>query len=119
MRVAVKDLIDVQGLPTTAGSRAYASLRDTASKSAVAIEKLMSLGAIVVGKTRTSQFAAGAEANYWVDFQCSFNPRGDTYQSTSGSTVGSAVAVAAYDWVDVGVGTDSEFKCVPSLEQCI
>lgn len=42
-----------------------------------------------------------------VDFHTAFNPRGDSYQSPAGSSSGSAVAVAAYDWVDCGVGSDT------------
>lgn len=107
VRLAIKDLIDVKGIQTTAGSRAYARLNRVAQQSAPAVQKLLDLGAIVIGKTRTSQFAAGAEPNYWIDYHCSWNPRGDEYESTSGSSVGSAVAVAAYEWVDIGLGTDS------------
>lgn len=42
-----------------------------------------------------------------VDFQTAFNPRGDGYQSPAGSSSGSAAAVAAYDWVDCALGTDT------------
>ncbi|KAG9503352.1 hypothetical protein J7337_006197 [Fusarium musae] len=42
-----------------------------------------------------------------VDYPTAFNPRGDGYQSPAGSSSGSAVAVAAYDWLDCAIGTDT------------
>lgn len=42
-----------------------------------------------------------------VDYPTAFNPRGDGYQSPAGSSSGSAAAVAAYDWLDCALGTDT------------
>ncbi|KAF5622384.1 amidase signature domain protein [Fusarium tjaetaba] len=42
-----------------------------------------------------------------VDYPTAFNPRGDGYQSPAGSSSGSAAAVAAYDWLDCAIGTDT------------
>jgi hypothetical protein len=44
----------------------------------------------------------------WVDSQCSFNCRGDGYQDPGISSTGSAAALAAYEWLDVAIGTDSK-----------
>jgi len=41
------------------------------------------------------------------DYQAPFNPRGDLSQKPSGSSTGSAVACAAYPWLDFTVGTDT------------
>ena len=50
-----------------------------------------------------------------VDYQAQFNPRGDGYLITGGSSGGSAAAIAAYDWLDLAICSDSKF--VP-LEGC-
>lgn len=41
------------------------------------------------------------------DYLSPFNPRGDSYQSPSSSSAGSAVASAAYPWLDFTIGTDT------------
>jgi Asp-tRNA(Asn)/Glu-tRNA(Gln) amidotransferase A subunit family amidase len=82
-------------------------LYDPPEESALAIRKFISYGAIIIGKTKTTQFASGEGSMDWVDYQCSFNPRGDRYQDTSMSSVGSAAGLASYDWIDSSLGTDS------------
>ena len=42
-----------------------------------------------------------------IDYKAPFNPRGDSYQSPSSSSTGSAVAAAAYPWLDFTIGTDT------------
>jgi Asp-tRNA(Asn)/Glu-tRNA(Gln) amidotransferase A subunit family amidase len=42
-----------------------------------------------------------------VDFLAPFNPRGDGYQTASGSSNGSASAMATYPWLDFSIGSDS------------
>ncbi|KAK0707375.1 amidase signature domain-containing protein [Lasiosphaeris hirsuta] len=42
-----------------------------------------------------------------IDYHCPFNPRADGYLVPEGSSSGSAIAVAAYDWLDAGFGTDT------------
>ena len=54
--VAVKDNIDVEGLPTTAACPAFAY---RAAKDATAVARLRAAGAIVIGKTNLDQFATG------------------------------------------------------------
>ena len=87
---AVKDNIDVAGLPTTAACPAFAY---QPQKSAFVVERLERAGAIVVGKTNLDQFAtglAGVRSPYGV-------PRNpfDTAYIRDGSSSGSAVAVGA------------------------
>lgn len=107
-RFAVKDIFDIRGVVTTASCKAYEACHNEAVKTASIIQKLLDLGAVVVGKTKTAQLASGLAAKDWVDDLCPFNPRGDGYQEPDCSSSGSAVAVAAYDWLDFSVGSDSE-----------
>ena len=65
---------------------------------------MVDAGAIIVGKTKTWQFASGA---YWQDYSEPFNPRGDGYQSPSGSSSGSGAAIASYPWLDLTLGSDT------------
>ncbi|EPS35863.1 hypothetical protein H072_10674 [Dactylellina haptotyla CBS 200.50] len=106
-RVAVKDIIDLKGLPTGASSKAFAAFHGPAKKTAAAVQKLIDLGAVVVGKTKTTQFANGETARDWIELQCPFNPRADGYLDPAGSSTGSGAAVAGYEWVDYALGTDT------------
>jgi allophanate hydrolase len=98
---ALKDNIDVAGMPTTAGCPAFAY---TPEKSAVVVERLLAAGAILIGKTNMDQFATGlvgVRSPYGV---CSsvFNA---AYIS-GGSSAGSAVVVAK-GIVAFSLGTDT------------
>ena len=107
LRIAVKDNTDLSGIRTGRSSRCYTKLYGPRKESAPAIQKLLDLGAIAVGKTKTTQFADTEWATGdWVDFHPPFTPRADGYQSPSGSSAGSGAAVAAYDWLDAATGTD-------------
>ncbi|OBZ69725.1 Amidase 1 [Grifola frondosa] len=65
-------------------------------------------GLVLVGKTKTSQFANGEGAtDDWVDLHAPYNPRGDGYQDGSSSSTGSGTAVAAYPWLDFAIGSDT------------
>ncbi|VUC33773.1 unnamed protein product [Clonostachys rosea] len=107
MRVAIKDNIDVAGVPTSVGSRAFSELYGTRDKNALCVERLLDAGAVIIGKAKTVQFASGEGARDWIDYQAPFNPRGDGYQDPECSSAGSATACSAYDWVDVALGTDT------------
>ncbi|PYI09921.1 amidase signature enzyme [Aspergillus sclerotiicarbonarius CBS 121057] len=109
LRVAVKDNIHLQGLKTSLGSRAYDQLYPPHKATATSIQKLINLGVTIVGKTKLNSFGVYEEPIHNVDYQAPWNPRGDGYQTPRGSSSGSAVAVAAYDWLDIAIGTDSEF----------
>lgn len=108
LRVAVKDVIDLKGVRTSNCCRAYDTLYGPKARTAPCFQALLDLGAIVVGKTKTVQFASGAHPIDFFDVQCSFNPRGDGYQSPSMSSEGSASAMAGYEWLDFAIGTDSK-----------
>ncbi|CAG8176305.1 unnamed protein product [Penicillium salamii] len=109
-RIGVKDIMDLSGLRTGASSRAYTELHGPRTENAEVIQKILELGFIVVGKLKTSQFADSEWPTCdYVDYHAPFNPRADGYQTTSGSSCGSAAAVASYEWLDFALGTDS--KC--------
>lgn len=98
---AVKDNIDVAGLPTTAACPAFA-YRPAADSSVVA--RLVAAGAIVVGKTNLDQFATGLNGTrspYGAP-RCVF----DSAYVSGGSSSGSAVAVAA-GLAAFALGTDT------------
>ena len=107
LRFAVKDIIDVNGLETGCGNRAYRGLYPKCTASAPCVQRLLNAGAVFVGKTKTTQFAEGQTPLQWCDYAAPFNPRGDSYQSPSSSSAGSAVASAAYTWLDFTVATDT------------
>ncbi len=107
-RVAVKDLIDVRGVPTTAGSAAVARRAAPAGSDAECLAGLraaLEVGAArLVGKANLHELAAGATGvNSW--FGTPVNPL-DASLVPGGSSSGSAVAVATGS-ADVAVGTDT------------
>ena len=97
--LAVKDNIDVVGLPTTAGCPAYA-YRPT--ESAPVVAALQRAGAVVLGKTNLDQFATGLVGTRSPYGACP-NAHWPSLVS-GGSSSGSAVAVAA-GHVDLALGT--------------
>src|SRR5487761_1008975 len=108
MRVAVKDLIDMEGLPTTAGSRVVAEHTVPASADAsclVAIRAASSEGrATIVGRTNLHELALGVTGiNPW--YGTPVNPL-DRTLVPGGSSSGSAVAVATGE-ADVAYGSDT------------
>jgi allophanate hydrolase len=98
---AVKDNIDVAGLPTTAACPAYAY---TPSTSATVVQRLMAAGAIVVGKTNLDQFATGL-----VGARSPYGGPSSTFSDahvSGGSSSGSAVVVSRGE-VPFALGTDT------------
>jgi aspartyl-tRNA(Asn)/glutamyl-tRNA(Gln) amidotransferase subunit A len=89
--VGIKDLIDVAGMPTTAGSKARAGHVATVN-SAVA-DRLVAGGAVIVGKLATYEYGTVGPA-YDTLFQPALNPW-SVEHITGGSSSGSAVAVAS------------------------
>ena len=83
--LGIKDIFDVAGMPTTAGARAFAHTRPGRDSGAVA--RLRAAGAVILGKTHTTQFAfrdPGPTRNPW-----------NLAHTPGGSSSGSAAAVAA------------------------
>lgn len=100
---AVKDLFDVKGLATTAGTRLLAN--NVAQRDCAAVRKLAMAGMTLLGKTHTVQFAfGGIGINH--DQGTPRNPWSSMYMAPGGSSSGSAVAVGA-DLTPVALGTDT------------
>ena len=106
-RVAVKDLYDIKGLQTSGGSQAWAYITPLANGTAPSIQKIVDLGGVLVGKFKLAQFASGADPWQWQDEHYPFNPRGDGWLTCSASSSGGGCSVAAYDWLDFAVGSDT------------
>jgi Asp-tRNA(Asn)/Glu-tRNA(Gln) amidotransferase A subunit family amidase len=106
-RVSVKDLFDIKGLQTSAGSQAWIQVIPIADSTAPAVQRLIDLGAVLVGKYKLAQFASAADPWDWTDEHAPFNPRGDGYLTCSASSSGGGCGVAAYDWLDAAIGTDT------------
>jgi len=99
--VAVKDNIDVAGLPTTAACPAYSYVP---TRDATSVARLRNAGAIVIGKTNLDQFATGL-VGVRSPYGIPTNPmRADLIPG--GSSSGSAVAVSA-GLVPLALGTDT------------
>jgi allophanate hydrolase len=101
LTLAVKDNIDVPGLPTTAGCPAFAF--DPAAPAPV-VERLVAAGAIVLGKTNLDQFATGLVGTR-SPYGAVRDPR-RADRVSGGSSSGSAVAVAL-GIADLALGTDT------------
>lgn len=100
--VGVKDLIDVAGLSTSAGSSIYGG--HVATEDAACAQRLVQAGAVIVGKTVLHEFAYGATGDRSTHGP-SRNPH-DPSRMSGGSSGGSAVAVAA-GMVPLTLGTDT------------
>lgn len=99
--LAVKDNVDVAGLPTTAACPGYAYTPDT---DAPVVAALRAAGAVVIGKTNLDQFATGL-----VGTRSPYGAVRDARRPdriSGGSSSGSAVAVAI-GAADLGIGTDT------------
>ena len=99
--VAVKDNIDVAGMPTTAACPAFSYMP---THDATAVARLRAAGAIIIGKTNLDQFATGL-----VGVRSPYGVPRNTFDGElipGGSSSGSAVAVAA-GLVPLALGTDT------------
>lgn len=100
--VAVKDIIDVAGLPTGMGSAHFNG--HVAEADAACVTMLRNAGAVIVGKTGTHEFAYGGTGDVSVNGPVR-NPH-DRERMSGGSSSGSGVAVAA-GMVPLALGTDT------------
>ena len=89
--VAIKDLYAVEGMPTTAGSNV--DVTDIIGAEGSFVKKLKRAGCVILGKTKTVEFALGAGNHHR---GTPWNPwDGEIHRAPGGSSSGSAVAVAA------------------------
>ena len=98
---AIKDNIDLAGIPTTAACPAFAYMPDT---HATIVEQLIALGAIPLGKTNLDQFATGLNGTRSPYGECrnSVNPDYPSGGSSAGSSLAVALGVASF-----ALGTDT------------
>jgi Asp-tRNA(Asn)/Glu-tRNA(Gln) amidotransferase A subunit family amidase len=105
--IGIKDIIDVAGLPTTMGSPVY---RDhVAQESAEVVRRLERAGAVIMGKTVTTEFAyftPGKTHNPW-----------NTAHTPGGSSSGSAAAVAT-GMVPAALGTQTAGSVIRPAAFC-
>src|SRR5580692_6727030 len=103
-RLAVKDCIDVEGLPTTVGCQVIAEQAKPAANDAAVVAAARRSGTRIVGKTNLAELCwSAAGTNAWSGTPP--NPL-DPRRLPGGSSSGSAVAVAT-GGADVGLGTDT------------
>ncbi len=105
--VGVKDIIDVRGYPTGMGSSLYAEYRP--ERSAELVERMAASGALVMGKTVTTEFAfmqPSRTCNPW-----------NTGHSPGGSSSGSAAAVAC-GMVPAAIGTQTNGSVIRPAAFC-
>lgn len=99
--VAIKDVTETAGIRTTFGSKLLAD--NVPQKDAAVVRRLKAAGAIVIGKTNTPEFAAGANTTNAL-FGATVNPW-DITRTVGGSTGGGAAALASH-MVPLAEGTD-------------
>ncbi|MBJ7550255.1 amidase [Marinomonas ostreistagni] len=104
MRLAVKDLFHMQGLPTTAGNPTWLATHDLPISTASSVSTLLSAGAQFVGKTITDELAYSLNGQN-IHYGTPENPI-TPERLPGGSSSGSAVAVSG-KLAEIGLGTDT------------
>jgi aspartyl-tRNA(Asn)/glutamyl-tRNA(Gln) amidotransferase subunit A len=100
--IAIKDVLSVEGLPLTCGSKILEGF--IAPFTATSVRRLQEAGAIVIGKTNTDEFAMGSSTEHSA-YGLTHNPW-DVTRVPGGSSGGSAAGVAA-GLVPAALGTDT------------
>lgn len=108
LRVALKDIVDMEGLPTTVGSRAWALRAEPAMKDAACLAGLRQAEregtAHIIGRTNLHEFCFGVTGvNPW--YGTPVNPM-DPGRVPGGSSSGSAAAVGSGE-ADIAIGSDT------------
>ncbi len=108
LTVGVKDIIDVAALPTRCGSAIYANVHP-AHIDAACVSLMRAAGALIVGKTVTTEFATFVPAETRNPINLEYSP--------GGSSAGSAAAVAAGN-VDIAIGTQTAGSILRPAAYC-
>jgi Asp-tRNA(Asn)/Glu-tRNA(Gln) amidotransferase A subunit family amidase len=107
MPVGIKDIIDTADMPTEMGSGLYRGWRPKAD--AEAVDAIRLAGGVIVGKTRTTEFAIGRS-------DITANPH-DPARTPGGSSSGTAAGVAA-GMISAGLGTQTQGSVVRPASYC-
>lgn len=103
-RFTVPDSMSLKGVPTSLSSASWGDLHNgTADTTAAFAQRLIDLGAVIVGKTKSSQLGSGRE---WADVVAPKNPREDGHQDAGGGPTGAAASLAGYEWLEASTGLD-------------
>ena len=107
MPILLKDNINMEGMPTTAGAHA---LRNNKTSDAFIVDRIKEKGGIILGKTNLSEWAnflsSGCPNGYSAVGGQTLNPYGRKIIDTGGSSSGSAVSMAA-NYAAAAVGTET------------
>lgn len=108
MPILLKDNINTEGMPTTAGALALLNNKNT--EDAFIVKKLKENGALILGKANLSEwayyFCSGCPLGYSAIGGQSLNPYGRAKFETGGSSASSGTAVAA-NYAVAAVGTET------------
>jgi Asp-tRNA(Asn)/Glu-tRNA(Gln) amidotransferase A subunit family amidase len=109
LRVAVKDHYHLKDVRTSFGSRAFYNTFPPQPHTSTCVQKLIDRGAVILGKLKMNSLGVWEEPTEYIDYQAPWNPRADGFQSFGGSSTGPACALAAYDFLDITLGSDSKY----------
>ncbi|MEW6705624.1 MAG: amidase [Pseudomonadota bacterium] len=119
LAVSVKDLFDVSGMPTTAGSRVLADVRP-ATRDAPAVARLRAAGAALVGHTNMTEFAfsgVGINPHLGTPANPATHGHGTQARIPGGSSSGAAVSVATgAAWAALGSDTGGSLRIPAALQ---
>ena len=104
LRLGVKDLFHIAGLPTAAGNPDWLASHTIPEQTSPVVMQLLNAGAELIGKTQTDELAYSLNGLN-IHYGAPLNPVNPD-RLPGGSSSGSAVAVAAGD-IDIGLGTDT------------
>jgi amidase len=104
--LACKDLFDIEGIPSTYGFPPYKD--NIAKKNSLIVDRLISSGAIIIGKTNIAELGVGGHTTNRL-FGPTSNPY-DLSKSAAGSSGGASAAVAA-ELIPFADGTDMMGSC--------
>lgn len=104
LRITIPENLAIKGAATTVSSKDYASLNsDPVRRHSEYVQRLLNQGAIIIGKTKASQFGSSRD---WVDTVAPHNDRQDREQKPGGIDAGASNGLAGYYWYSYAAGQD-------------